>query len=333
MPAPTRDGGRIPLLEDVHRRDWCCTRVVPARQRIDNIADRRLALLPTMSIEPSSASVSVAEFFVRPPSTKLTVVFVISTFLRSKNAVPSWKAMGLSPPKRAAMVGMARHEHDMAQSRTAPQAFLVAVIVLSALAAAAAAHFLLDFIGDFALAHDSYDGMAHGSRLLSFLIVTFLAAAGAVRLIVSALDGANASTAAFRALVGPLLALSEWRFIAAVATGALAGVITMQSVDSLLSGVRVDDIADALGGSAPLGLAVTLVVSTAIGAAVSRLFRALAAAHDAIVEIVSSLFIDARPHTGSASAMRTSVTLRSFARPLSVLSTRAGKRAPPPLFA
>jgi hypothetical protein len=231
------------------------------------------------------------------------------------------------------MVGLTRQELGTAQSRTAPRAFLVAVIVLSSLAAAAAAHFLLDFIGDFALAHDSYDGMAHGSRLLSFFIVIVLAAAGAVRLIVSALDGASASTAAFRVLVGPLLALAEWRLIAAVATGALAGVMTMQSVDSLLSGARIDDISDTLGGSAPLGVAVTLVVATAIGAAVSRLFRALAAAHDAIVEIVCSLLIDARRRSGPACTMRTGVTLHSFARPLSVLSTRAGKRAPPPLFA
>jgi hypothetical protein len=237
------------------------------------------------------------------------------------------------PPKRAAMAGVARQELGTARSRTAPRAFLVAVIILSSLAAAAAAHFLLDFIGDFALAHDSYDGMAHGSRLLSFLIVIILAAAGTVRLIVSALDGAGSSTAAFRALVGPLLALSEWRFVAAVATGALAGVMTMQSIDSLLSGARIDDVADALGGSVPLGIAVTLAVSTSIAAAVSRLFHALAAAHDAIVEIVCSLLIDARLRSGPTCTMRTGVALHSFAKPLSVLSTRAGKRAPPPLFA
>lgn len=241
--------------------------------------------------------------------------------------------MGSRPPKAAAMGGKTPYIRTQTQSRTAPLTFLVAVIVLSSLAAAAAAHFLLDFIGDFALAHDSYDGMAHGSRLVSFLIVVAIAGAGAVRLIVSALDGANTSTAAFRALVRPLLAVSTWRFAAAVASGALLGVVAMQAVDSVFSGARIDDVADALGGSIPLGIAVTLAVSSAIGAAVSRLFHALAAAHDSIVEIVCSLLIGARHRGGSAHTMRMAIALDSFATPLSVLSTRAGKRAPPPLFA
>jgi hypothetical protein len=233
----------------------------------------------------------------------------------------------------AAMGGMTPQVRTLTQSRTAPRAFFVAVIVLSSLAAAAAAHFVLDFIGDFALAHDSYDGMAHGSRLLSILIVVAVGAAGVVRLIFSALDGANTSTAAFRALVKPLLALSSWRFVAAIAGGALAGVMAMQAVDSVFSGARIDDVADALGGSVPLGIAVTLAVSIGIGTAVYRLFHALAAAHDIIVEIVCSLLVGALPRGGSAHTMRMAVALGSFVSPLSVLSTRGGKRAPPTLVA
>jgi len=241
--------------------------------------------------------------------------------------------MGSSPPKDAAMGARPPQRRTQTHSPTAPRTFLVAAIVLSSLGAAAAAHFLLDFIGDFALAHDSYDGMAHGSRLVSFLIVVVIAAAGAVRLIVSALDGANTSTAAFRALVGPLLALSTWRFAAAVASGALLGVVAMQAVDSVFSGARIDDVADALGGSIPLGVAVTLAVSGAIGTAVSRLFHVVSAAHDTIVEMVCSLLIGARHRGDSARTMQMAVALDSFATPLSVLSKRAGKRAPPPLFA
>jgi hypothetical protein len=216
--------------------------------------------------------------------------------------------------------------------RSAPTAFFALVLLLTALVSAAAAHSFIDIIGDYALPHDSYDGMAHHARTLAFVIVLIFAIGGVLRLLWSAIDDGHASTGSFRALVKPVLALPVWRFAAAVTVVALLTVIAMESADALLDGVRIDDFADVFGGSIPLGFAVTLTISACIGAAVSLLFRSLAAAHRAIVEIVCALLVGARFRHGSQHAVRSALLLDSFAAPSSVLSTRAAKRAPPTLL-
>lgn len=216
--------------------------------------------------------------------------------------------------------------------RTAPAAFLVAVVVLASLAAAAAAHAAIDLIGDFALPRDSYDGMAHESRALAFVVVLVIAVVAVLRLLWSALDGGHASAAAFRALVKPVLELPVWRFAAAVMVLALIALMAMESTDALLDGVRIDDFADVLGGSIPLGSGVTLAISACIGAAVAQLLRAFAAAHEAIIDIVCAILIGARHSGGSPRGIRTALALDSSTASNSVLSIRAGKRAPPLLF-
>jgi hypothetical protein len=217
-------------------------------------------------------------------------------------------------------------------SRNAPAAFLALVLVLTALVAAAAAHSLIDIIGDYALPHDSYDGMAHHARTLAFVVVLIISIGGVLRLLWLAIDAGHASTGAFRALVKPVLAIPVWRFAIAVTLIALLTVIAMESVDALLDGVRIDDFADVLGGSIPLGMAVTLTISICIGAVVSHLFRAVAVAHHMIVEMVHALFVGTGRRAGSQRAARTALLLESFSAPNSPLSTRAGKRAPPPLL-
>ena len=81
-----------------------------------------------------------------------------------------------------------------------------------------------------------------------------------------------------------------------------------------------------------LGITVTLTISVCIGAAVSLLFRSLASAHRAIVQIVCALVVGTRRRPGSLRAIRTALLLESFAAPSSILSTLASKRAPPPLL-
>ena len=217
-------------------------------------------------------------------------------------------------------------------SRRAPAAFLATVLVLAALASAAAAHSLIDIIGDFALAHDAYDGMAHHSRTLAFVFVLAIALVAVLRFLLSALDRPRASTGAFHSLVKLVLALRVWRFAATVAIFSLIGLMAMESADALIDGVRIDDFADLLGGSIPLGVAITFAISACTGVAVSRLLRAVAAAHEIIADIVFALLIGARRSSGSPRGLRTAVSLGSLSVAVSVLSTRAGKRAPPLLL-
>jgi hypothetical protein len=240
--------------------------------------------------------------------------------------------MAIRAPNREAMPTLDPVRSKTPQSRIAPAAFLGLVVLLTALVAAAAAHSLIDFVGDFALAHDSYDGMAHHARTLVFVIALIFAVGGVLRFLWSALDSGHASTGTFRTLSAPLLAVPVWRFAAAISVVALLTVIAMESADALLDGVRIDDFADVLGGSIPLGMAVTLVLSVCIGAAVSLLFRSLAAAHRTIVKIVCALLVGARRRPGSQRAIRTALLLECFAAPGSILATRAAKRAPPPLL-
>jgi hypothetical protein len=216
-------------------------------------------------------------------------------------------------------------------SNAAPAAFLGLALLLTALVAAAAAHSLIDIIGDYALPHDSYDGIAHHARTLAFVVVMIFAVGGALRLLWSAVDAGHASTRAFHALVKPLLALPAWRFAVTTTVVAVVTVIAMESADALFEGVRIDDFADVFGGSIALGTAVTFTISVCIGAAVSLLFRALAAVHSTIVEIVCALCVRSR-RPGSGRAATIALSLESFAAPSSVLSTRAAKRAPPPLL-
>ena len=129
-----------------------------------------------------------------------------------------------------------------------------------------------------------------------------------------------------------MLALPVWRFAAVVTLLALVALMAMESTDALFDGVRIGDFADVLGGSIPLGVGVTLAIAVCIGAAVSQLLRAVAAAHEAIIEIVCAILIGVGHPGGSSRGIRTAISLDSFAAPISILSTRAGKRAPPLLF-
>jgi hypothetical protein len=159
-----------------------------------------------------------------------------------------------------------------------------------------------------------------------------IALVAVLRFLWSALEGADASTGAFRALVRPVLEIPVWRFAAMVTIFAFVALMTMESADALLDGVRIDEFADVLGGSIPLGLATTLAISVCVGVAVSELLRAVAAVHAILVDIVCALLIGVRKPTGSPRGVRTAISLGSFAASISVLSTRAGKRAPPLRF-
>ena len=51
----------------------------------------------------------------------------------------------------------------------------------------------------------------------------------------------------------PVLEIPVWRFAAIVTILAFVALMAMESADALLDGVRIDDFADLLGGSIPLG--------------------------------------------------------------------------------
>jgi hypothetical protein len=143
---------------------------------------------------------------------------------------------------------------------------LVLLFVAAAAAAAAFSHYAIDVVADYALAHDTYDDVAHGSRDLLSGIAIVLAAALAVRGLRSCCEIGAARR--FR-LAGPGL---TWRsgllFVGATAILACAIVPAMELLDAHLAGKVVDDLGDLFGGSVQLGLSLTLFCGALVAAVV-----------------------------------------------------------------
>lgn len=123
----------------------------------------------------------------------------------------------------------------------------------AALGAALCAHLAIDVAGDYLLAHDSYDDVAHGSRglaALAFLAILLAACAGIVSL---ALRRARGSEHELRAELRALRPRSGLRFALAVVALTFPLLAGMEALDTLLAGGDVDDLGDLFGGSLALG--------------------------------------------------------------------------------
>jgi hypothetical protein len=164
---------------------------------------------------------------------------------------------------------------------------IVSLALCSATAGAALAHWAIDVIGDYALPHDSYDLLAHGSRELvtgaALLIAAYLAARG-LRICCEI-----AATNRTR-LLRPALRLRETvGFLSAAVSASAAIVPAMEYLDGRLDGMPVLRFSDAFGGSIPLGLATTVVSATLVALLVYAVARWLIAHRDSVATIIETL--------------------------------------------
>jgi hypothetical protein len=219
-----------------------------------------------------------------------------------------------------------------AVARIAPAAFLAIVVLISGCLAALVAHVAIDFVGDYAVAHDTYDGVAHHSRAVVMVCAIALALVAGLRFLWSACDDAHCANGALQALVRPVLTVRAWRYVATVAVIAVVTLIAMESLDAFLDTGRIGDLADALGGSAPLGLSLTLACAAFFALASLRVLRSIAAAHRTIVDAFCALLLGARALSGSPCSQFAAVLPDDCGAATSVLALRAAKRAPPQLF-
>jgi hypothetical protein len=124
----------------------------------------------------------------------------------------------------------------------------------AAIASAALAHYAIDVVGDFALAHDAYDDLHHASRGIAAgiaaLIAMFLAGRGLRICCELAERRSGRITAALTRLEAVTL------FVASVLCS-VALVPLMEWCDGRLTGAPVDDLTSAFGGSVALGVATT----------------------------------------------------------------------------
>jgi hypothetical protein len=197
----------------------------------------------------------------------------------------------------------------------------------AALAGALLAHVAIDFAGDFLLAHDTFDDVAHRSRAV--LVAAILAAllALAARLFCHVLDrrstSANSLLCRMRATLGSATGFILWS--AALAVVALAG---MELLDCIAAGARVDGIEDLFGGSLALGLGLTVAIGALTGWTVHHCAHLIAEREPELCALVGRMI--AAPISKGAGvpfAVRTEPS-RSIERAL-LLAGRGSKRGPP----
>jgi hypothetical protein len=205
------------------------------------------------------------------------------------------------------------------------------LLLLAVCVAAFVAHLTIDFVGDFALPHDTYDDIGHTSRIgtlvgaLGFVLVAFL------RLVTVAVTRSGAARTTIHALARSLIR-SPWRFGCAVALLTVFVVAGMEATDAALSGHGLDGIDDAFGGSAPLGLAITLLCSALVSALVARCTRMLAVPCDLVIRLLGVLAALPRRARASIACFVASRAVRPSRRQ-TVYARRAAKRGPPLLAA
>ncbi|MFY9781719.1 MAG: hypothetical protein WAJ85_14560 [Candidatus Baltobacteraceae bacterium] len=209
-----------------------------------------------------------------------------------------------------------------------PTALSAAVLFFAASLTALLSHLAIDVLGNWFLADDAYDHVAHDSRALICTAVLGCALAALAFAARAALREARGSEGALRDVLRAALPASPWRYLAPVAAASLMLVTAMEALDASLAGRPPDDVADLLGGSLELGLGVVAAVAAVVTAAVWCCVRRLARLHRTLVELAVafvSLLRAAGRGVVHGAAWR---PFRTCAHAL-LLARRAAGRAPP----
>lgn len=151
----------------------------------------------------------------------------------------------------------------------------------------AVAHEAIDLAGDVLLAHDTYDGLAHDSRMLfgaGGIMALWCLALGYVLRALDCGQGFDLTGAARR-----MLQLKRPLGFALVAA-TLAIVPLMEWVDASLAGARIDGAGDLYGGSVLLGVAGCVAVALLVAHAVVRCAHWLSCCERQIVRLIVRLF-------------------------------------------
>jgi hypothetical protein len=207
--------------------------------------------------------------------------------------------------------------------------FAALMLVGAACGAALLAHVGIDLAGDFLLARDAYDGIDHRSRSEVFVIAVALGSAALIRTLWLALDEARTGRARSRPTFAAVFGQRPWRFALAVVALTIPALAGMEFFDIVADGGRLDDPLDLLGGSAWLGLGLTLPAAVFVALMVRSIANLVMGSHRALVTVISRLFaLLARfgPRV-QKSALEPGAGVPFRRR--SILSRRCGKRGPP----
>jgi hypothetical protein len=205
----------------------------------------------------------------------------------------------------------------------------VAVLLFAACTAALLTHVAIDVAGDYWLAHDTYDALAHHSRLATLIGISALILALFGAIAGCAVAEVRGKRGALRDLLEALVGGSAAFFIARVVVTSLVVLMAMETLDSLLGAGKIEDVADALGGSISFGLAFALPISLGVALGTWKLARSMIRLSQPLLRVVGALLgylvragVRALPSFAriapAGSGMRTSLLARC-----------AGLRAPP----
>ncbi|HEX8805866.1 MAG TPA: hypothetical protein VF741_02910 [Candidatus Aquilonibacter sp.] len=161
------------------------------------------------------------------------------------------------------------------------------VVFASALLAAVTSHVGIDVLGDFLVRDDTYDHLAHGSRVLFTLTALGLGATAGLYLF-SHLCAAAASLR-LRVRMLRIRRTHAAGLIACVIALALLLVPLMETIDVLRAGGDVDSLSDAFGSSLLLGISTTTACALLWSGAVLGLAAWLVHRCDRIVTLLATL--------------------------------------------
>ncbi len=206
---------------------------------------------------------------------------------------------------------------------------LFSLTLCACAAGAALAHVAIDVVGDYALAHDSYDYVAHGSREMLSGLALLLAVVLAARGLRACCEIASINRS--RVAVSTLRLPHALGFVAGAVAGSVALVPAMEWLDGRLSGAPVVALDDAFGGSLLLGLAMTIVCAAAVALLIYAVARWLISHRDSIVTMIVTLV---RRLTNGVPASTYTLTVRGFTprRRRAPNALRLCKRGPPLLL-
>lgn len=210
------------------------------------------------------------------------------------------------------------------RERLTSHTLLAALFVVAVCVAAFLAHVAIDVVGDYALPHDTYDGVAHDSRVGVVVAAIGLALAAAFGVLWSALQSVRRSSARGRRarIVGSPLA-----FGTVIVAAVVALVAGMETIDVALAGARVDSLADMLGGSVFLGLALTIPIALCAAFGALRIARFVEHATVLLSRVIVALvMLRSRIVVGDPRSARERSPLFHL---LAIHLGRAHKRGPP----
>lgn len=203
-------------------------------------------------------------------------------------------------------------------------------IAVAGALAATAAHIVTDVAGDYLLAHDTYDGLAHHSRGVLVGVVAVVLLVAAFRYCCEALDRGSPSRT--RALAAVRDALGHpAAFAAASGAVALVALAGMEYFDCALADSATGPAA-LFGGSIALGATSALLTGAVFGWLTHRAVRLAAKYETPIAGFILAVFEPAVRGCAPPSSHRSVETVPATVYAL-ILRRQGHKRGPPrPVF-